>query len=132
MKKILLCAVMVIGVIMGVTLPSTHASSKTPRIVAQQSFLNQSGSLSATTIFTPTSEGDFRVSVYASGASSLSGATLGVLWTDARANRTFAPSISDSFVSSTEVVHSAVSQPIQVEVLTSNTAYDVYVTIEEL
>lgn len=132
MKKILLCAAVVIGVVMGVTLPSTHASSKNAKIVIQQTTLNHSGSLSSNVVFTPTAEGDFRVSVYASGPSDLSNTgTIAVDWTDENASRTFAPSVVTPIVSLTQVVHSAANQGIQVRFLTTAT-FDLYVTVEEL
>jgi hypothetical protein len=131
MKKTFL-VLTIVGIALSYTPFQTQASSKNSRIVAQQDFLAHSGSLSTTTIYTPSTEGDFRISMYASGSSSLSGSTSAILWTDNRSSRSFAPSIADSFVSLTEVIHSTASQPIQVALLTSNTDYDVFITIEEM
>lgn len=55
----------------------------TPMIVAKQSFVNQTTNVGTTTIYTPTEDGDYEVSVYAAQDSSLSGgATITLSWTD--------------------------------------------------
>src|SRR5437899_2150159 len=54
----------------------------TPIIVAKQSFTAQIGAISATTLYTPTADGDFRLSLYIVGTSGTDYACGGFNWTD--------------------------------------------------
>lgn len=106
-------------------------------IVAKQSFLGVTASISETTIFTPASEGDFRVNIYCENHDVGSHASLGVAlnWTDNVAAQTFgtltAP--SEGYAQASVVIHSASGDAIQISATYSTDgplhATDVYVTV---
>lgn len=145
MKKLFLLTAIVLGVVLGASLPTTHASSKNPRIVAQPVFLAQTGAMSAQTVFTPSVEGDYRISVYApshnAGGNSGLNLIVSASWSDTVTSRIFsgAPAsgnlgccVAQNFVEFTIPIH-VTSSPITIQA-NSNApdVYDVYVTVEEL
>jgi hypothetical protein len=69
----------------GQTGTESQPSRFSPVVVAQRSFVNQTGSIQQITLFTPSSDGNFEISAYlSSGSCTYSGAAFDTLlsWTD--------------------------------------------------
>lgn len=110
-----------------------------PQIVASQTFLLQTSSLSSTTIYTPAAAALLRVSYYIESSVTGQDVTLGLTWTDnyqtqsntvANSNESQKFNLGSNPVS---VIHSAASQPIAITASFSGSgSYNVYVTVEQL
>ena|SRR5437867_2873543 len=112
-----------------------------PTIVATSQFLDQNGSISFITLYTPITESTFRVSCYISVAGTLSDTSVAVKlrWTDEHR-----PPISSFLLTNTGEVDNAVptftihstAAPIQFSTEytgnTSNSHYDLYFVVEEI
>lgn len=115
-----------------------------PQIVAKQSWLSQSSALAATTIYTPSADGLFRVSAYievSSGSTRAPSAQM--TWTDDHAAQNNSGllggvdvagnwTINGSFA--TRAFRATSGNPIQISTsLSAGTGtYDLYVVIEQL
>lgn len=82
-----------------------------PAIVASGSF-NQSGPLSATTLFTPTVTGIYRISVYAVG-SNTDGIGASLAWTDENRSQSVSPINLNGAQEIVAVAHAVASSNIQ-------------------
>lgn len=104
-------------------------SSKVPNIVASQTFLDQTVALAATTIYTPSAAGIFRVSINAdwNGTGSIS---TSVKWTDEWFTRTNAQGGTWNL---SFLVRSVASQPITLTVTQSGSpTWTADIVIEDL
>ena len=109
-------------------------------IVAKQSFLNRTSSLTATTVYTPAASGLYRVSVYIETSSTAASAMVTVLYTDDYRFQqpTFAQSSSGQYqaggaMSPVASIRATSGNPIQVSAGFSGTGhFDVYVVVEQL
>lgn len=111
-----------------------------PIIVAKQSFLNQTGAVPLTAIFTPIAEGDFRVSFYVSVRSgSPNDSDVQLHYTDEIGNQqmitNFNAPFSRTVASLIDVIHSIVA-PINLiysGIISNPTvSYDLFVAVEEI
>lgn len=103
-----------------------------PMIIAKQSWLNQTASLSATTVFTPSEDGDYRVNVYMTAdTSSPPGWSPTLYWTDEYGSREEGLQDTGPFASYVVIIHAVSGQPIQVSVGGGSNPpqYDLFVTV---
>jgi len=110
-----------------------------PNRVANFSSLgNSANSFPATTVFTPTVAGLYRVSFYvAEPAYPNPSANLQISWTDANGARSYSPQYSNVIPQGEAVVYSASSQPIKFGITNISAAggpvmFDIYVEVEQL
>jgi|SRR5580765_3427661 len=112
---------------------TVEASKPVPVIVAKQSFLGQSGTLSSTTLFTPEAAGDYRISIILS--SNDSSVQPVISWTDENGARSETLNINsqNSMYTrhATYLLHSAASSAISVSE-SGATTHDLFITVEEL
>lgn len=124
-----------------VLLAQSGFTPHTTNVVNSVSFLNQTDGLAATTVYTPTASGNFRVSVCVTAFStSDTSARPLVWWTDETS--TFSPNRfveAPGYVSTNQAntlvipVHATAGTPILVQVYAdSSSIYDVWVTVEKL
>jgi hypothetical protein len=106
-----------------------------PNRVASQSFLNQTGNLASTILFSPAAAGNFRVSVYAElKAGSTAVVTITFLWTDDDGAQTLALSLGvpGGYSHDTIFIRSA-SGSISVSASQSGgSTYSLYTAVEEM
>ena len=122
---------------------TVEASKPVPVIVAKQVLSGQVGSFSPITLFTPSADGDYRVSIYLDAATVSTGKAIIVdwHWTDDNASQFSSVSLNDSqsphavtrFV---DVIHvtsgNAITLQPGVNFNDTLDTYNVYVTVEEL
>lgn len=109
-------------------------------IVASQTFSSQSSGLSATTVYTPSAAGLFRVSAYMEASTTNCDGAPVVYWTDTyRSKNATLENLQFSSgvpVASGHIFWSAASQPIQVstvfDVNSGSATYNLYVVVEQL
>lgn len=110
-----------------------------PVIIAKTSFLNQTGTIPQTNIFTATADGDFRFSAYIDSAASTGSGVVVFNWTD---DFSTAAATQLSFGPTGAPTHAAVTYPIRMKAGTSFSLsegnagplgpYNVYITLESL
>lgn len=137
MKKLIFAGIVLLGLaLLAADVPYG------PTVVSKTEFITRSSSIGATTLYTPTVEGDYQVQFYGlarscgAGNSSMNG-TLN--WTDAEATEQYldmdaGPGGTGSVVGiGFTTLHSAASSPIQYSATysagSSNCAYDLYLTV---
>lgn len=144
MKKIYIIVVLIIGTIINF---SAKAQARVPLIVYSGSFLGQVGTISPTVLYTPSSEGLYRVSVsgYLNSTSNCSSILTDVWWNGATnptnqpeftfSSFAFVPTISGCNVGQVNNPITFVSQPgepIQIQTRQFNGSYDLFITVEQL
>lgn len=108
-----------------------------PNEVASQSFTSQTTALAATTVFTPSAVGLFRVSMYTNAASN-PGVTITVSWTDPvfGANSVQFPQVSTINNSANNYgsafLRVSANSNIQVSASAPSVTYNLYVVVEQL
>lgn len=109
-----------------------------PRIVAQVALTNQTQPIPLTTIFTPKSDGLFRISAYMNSPTSCGCEwVLAFFWTDETQRQTsgsIGESGGNSFASPVIVVRDLAGQPVSAYVNASpgGSSYDLHITVERL
>lgn len=108
-------------------------------VVAKQSFIGRTSALTATTLYTPASDGDYRVTAYLAFDNDMvisCGSTASVIWTDDfRANDVgVASASSNGHAADQLVLHVTAGNPIQVHATYgcnggTITPYNLYVTV---
>lgn len=112
---------------------SVEASKPVPVIVDKHSFLSHTGTISTTTLFTPSVDGDYRVSVYVDESGCGSGVDVHVNWTDDFQGRTATFGYGSPCSSSGSFVfHVASGNAITVDSTSFGASANIYVTTEEL
>jgi hypothetical protein len=110
-------------------------SASVAKIEASQSWNAQTSALSAATIFTPSADGLYRITVYASASSGSGGVTPHMAFTDDAGSqaRQFDPSNVSFPVSYSMTVKAKASTNIQVSTTISGSpTYDFYAVVESL
>jgi len=112
-----------------------------PNQVASQSFLNQTGNLATTTLFTPASAGNFRVAVYGDtvpNGGAVSNPVVTISWTDE--NQAQSMQITLALAGATQhlftqeqIFFHSVASAITVAVSDPNSVgYNLFVSVEQL
>jgi hypothetical protein len=137
--KLKLLGVIAALLIVALSLPAQGPKLPSPIIVAKTSFLNQTGTIPQTNIYTATADGDFRFSAYLDSAASTGSGALVITWTDdfsttAAAQLNFGPTSAPT--------HAGLTAPIRMKAGTSFALfennpgplgpYNVYITLESL
>jgi len=103
-----------------------------PNEVASRSFINQTGNIAATVLFTPSAAGLFRLSVYINGSPVVSSVTVTFTWTDDVGAQSLALGFGGSFLQDVAMLRVA-SGSISVSASQSGgTTYSLFVTVEQL
>jgi hypothetical protein len=106
-----------------------------PVIEAKQQFLSQTSALAKTAIFTPTTSGLFRLTIYLNVASGTGGVTPFFYWTDTIGAQSaqFDPSNLGTPVSYTMLVYCVSGDAISVSTnVTGTNTYNLYAVVEQL
>ena len=123
--------------VVDVTIPALTSEQNVPIVVASGSIVNSGGGdLSATTLYTPTTPGIFRVSWYFEGTGNyLGSAYIYLNWTDDEAARSvdvLSNSMNPPYMGSWTV--RAIADPIQLSTSGNvySAAYTIYYVVEQL
>jgi len=111
-----------------------------PTVVAKYAATGQTASIGSTTLFTPSEDGDYELSIYISSDSNNGGnASVFVIWVDENRSHNFnSASVSGSMGNETgsaaTVIHATAGNPIQFSISYSagtppSIAYDVFITL---
>lgn len=138
MKRLLLALGLLMVLVMWVHADNPHG----PSVVASVSYINQASSISTTTLYTPSSDGDFLVMIYgnAQTSSNLSNSSIDfhLLWTDDQRTEDVRTAIGPGgtgtlYSNPSIVVHATSGNPIQISGIyspgTSNLSYNIFVTV---
>ena len=102
-------------------------------ILARASFLNRSGNLATTTIYTPPTNQNVRVDIYISEINAVTGVTPFISWTDETQFRFTNYAGQQNWFSVSLPIRAVAGTPISISVATDPTQrYDVWVTVEML
>lgn len=108
-------------------------SAQVPKIEASQSFLNQSADLAATTVFTPSVDGMYRVSAYVRSVSGTGGAAARIGWTDEAGTTSTGLNLAGSPGQCTVPMKALAGTPITIQAsIYSSCTYSLYVVVESL
>ena len=121
---------------MPASVATSCSSASVPNIVASGSFVNETNSLSATTIFTPSENGLYRISIYGEGEDSESEPHVS-------AQLTYSDDFNSDYpvdfnlntpISLAYVARLTASNPVQLSatINSGSPTYDLYYTIEQL
>lgn len=146
MKKFATLGILVFAVLLVGMFADNPHTPRAPIVVAEQTIVGRFGSSPSVPLFTPASDGTFRLSVYVSSAScSFSSGTptqVGVTWNDGIDNRIkYSPGpqcngvgYSMSPLDYTAVIHGSAGQAISFSVVAydSTDAFSYYLVLEQL
>jgi hypothetical protein len=138
MKKLTIAVVLASVLVLSISLIAQAVFYSFPtRVVAKQSFLNQTTNLPETVIYTSSAEGDYRVSVYLATPPNIGGIAGTLYWSDTmnsyNPNFGAVPANSNSASESTFILHIAAGSSISVSTFNYiESTYNMYVTVEQL
>jgi hypothetical protein len=116
-----------------------------PQVVFHKEYLNQTGAIPPTVLFTPSSDNNFRLNVYIAVSNCAGGngggdVNIFTTWNDSVASNTFSPVLAfcgvngaTTFGEGSQILHVAAGTPISF--YTGNNAgssYNLYITLERL
>lgn len=103
-----------------------------PNEVASKSFVNQTGNIAATTIFTPSAAGLFRFSFYIEGSPVVSTVNLTLAWTDDFGAQSLSVGFGGNFIGDTLPIRIASGSLSLSASQSGGTTYSVYIAVEQL